>query len=68
MRLVEKLGPYIEGKDAIMRTSIDVLQQVAMTLYYLSDECRMRKTANTFGVMPRDNGTPWTKIHYINAY
>ena len=36
MRLAEELRPYIEGKDTIMRTSIDVLKQVAMTLYYLS--------------------------------
>ena len=50
MRLAEELRPYIEGKDTIMRTSIDVLKQVAMTLYYLSDEGRMRKTANAFGV------------------
>ena len=41
---------YIERKDTIMRTSTDVLKQVAMTLYYLSDEGRMRKTANAFGV------------------
>ena len=50
MRLAEELKPYIEGKDTIMRTSIDVLKQVAMTLYYLSDEGRMRKTTNAFGV------------------
>ena len=50
MRLAEQLRPYIEGKDTIMRTSIDVLKQVAMTLYYLSDEGRMRKTAKAFGV------------------
>ena len=50
MRLAEELRPYIEGKDTKMRTSIDVLKQVVMTLYYLSDESRMRKTANAFGV------------------
>ena len=27
MRLAEELRPYIEGKDTIMRTSIDVLKQ-----------------------------------------
>ena len=33
-----------------MRAPIDVERQVAMTLYYLSDEGRLRKTANAFGV------------------
>ena len=49
-RLAEELRPYIEGKDTIMRSSVDVLKQVAITLYYLSDEGRMRKTANAFGI------------------
>lgn len=31
-----------------MRSAIDVKKQVALTLYYLSDEGRMRKTANAF--------------------
>ena len=44
--LAEELKPYIEGKDTIMRSSIDVAKQVAVTLYYLSDEGRIRKTAN----------------------
>ena len=33
-----------------MRQCIDVEKQVALTLYYLADEGRMRKTANAFGV------------------
>ena len=33
-----------------MRKPIDVGTQVALTLYYLSDEGRMRKTANAFGL------------------
>lgn len=49
-RLAEELRPYIEGKDTIMRTSIDVLKQVAIALYYLGDEGRMCKRANAFGV------------------
>ena len=49
-RLAEELRPYSEGKDTIMRSSVDVLKQVAITLYYLSDEGRMRKTANAFGI------------------
>ncbi|XP_057298902.1 uncharacterized protein LOC130629642 [Hydractinia symbiolongicarpus] len=33
-----------------MRAAISVETQVALTLYYLSDEGRMRKTANAFGI------------------
>ena len=33
-----------------MRTPIEVERQVAVTLYYLSDEGRLRKTANAFGL------------------
>lgn len=49
-RLAEELRPYIEGKETIMRSPVDVVKQVAITLYYLSDEGRMRKTANAFGI------------------
>ena len=33
-----------------MRSPIDVERQIAVTLYYLSDEGRLRKTANAFGL------------------
>ena len=33
-----------------MRSAIDPVIQVAITLYYLSDEGRLRKTANVFGI------------------
>ena len=33
-----------------MRSAVDVKKQVALTLYYLSDEGRMKKTANAFGL------------------
>ena len=33
-----------------MRSSVDVNKQVALTLYYLADEGRLRKTANAFGL------------------
>ena len=49
-KIAENLRPYIEGRETIMRSPIDVIKQVAITLYYLSDEGRMRKTANAFGV------------------
>lgn len=49
-RLAEELRPFIQGKDTVMRTSIDPVKQVAITLYYLSDEGRLRKTANAFGI------------------
>ena len=38
LKLAEELRPYIEGKETIMRSPVDVVKQVALTLYYLSDE------------------------------
>ncbi|KAJ8001169.1 hypothetical protein DPEC_G00188490 [Dallia pectoralis] len=48
--LSEELSPYIEGQTTNMRAPITTLKRVALTLYYLSDEGRLRKTANAFGV------------------
>ena len=48
--LAVKLRPYIEGEEARMRSLMDVVKKVAITLYYLSDEGRFRKTANAFGI------------------
>ena len=50
LKLSEELRPYIEGKATRMRQPVDVVKKVACTLYYLSDEVRMRKTANAFGI------------------
>ena len=50
MVFVIPFRPFIEGKDTVMRSSIDVVKQVAITLYYLSDEGRIRKTANAHGI------------------
>ena len=50
LKLAEELRPYIEGKETIMHSPVDVVKQVASTLYYLSDKGRLRKTANAFGV------------------
>ena len=48
--LADQLRPYIEGRTTIMRAPVDVVKQVAVTLYYLSNEGRLRKTANAFGL------------------
>nr|XP_055026760.1 putative nuclease HARBI1 [Misgurnus anguillicaudatus] len=48
--LSEELSPYIKGETTNMRTPVGVLKKVACTLYYLSDEGRLRKTANAFGL------------------
>ncbi len=54
-RLVEELRPYIQGRDTAMRSSIDPVKvdpvKVAITLYYLSDEGRIWKTSNAFGIL-----------------
>lgn len=49
-KLAGEIRPYIEGQETIMRSPVDVVKQVACTLYYLSDEGRIRKTANAFGI------------------
>ena len=48
--LCDELRPYVEKETTIMRSPINVEKRVGMTLYYLSDEGRIRKTANAFGV------------------
>ena len=47
--LSDELRPYIEGEMTNMRAPVDVLKKVALTLYYLNDEGRLLKTANSFG-------------------
>lgn len=48
--LTEELRPHIEGKTTNMRTPIDPLLKVALTLYYLSNEGKLLKTASAFGL------------------
>ena len=48
--LCTQLRPFIEKKTTKMRVPISVETQVAVTLYYLSDEGRYRKVANAFGI------------------
>ncbi|KAM4577098.1 putative nuclease HARBI1 [Odontesthes bonariensis] len=48
--LTDLLRPHIEGQWTNMRQPVPALKKVACTLYYLSDEGRLRKTANSFGL------------------
>ena len=50
MGLCDELRPFLQRADTTMRKAIDVETQVAITLYYLADECRYRKVSNAFGV------------------
>ena len=50
MKLCDELRPYVERATTNMRAPVEVERQVALTLYYLSDEGRLRKTANAFGL------------------
>ena len=49
-RLCQELQPFIQRQTTTMRSPVEVERQVAITLYYLSDEGRLRKTANAFGL------------------
>lgn len=51
LKLCNELRPYIQKKSTHMRSSISVDKHLAVTLYYLSDEGRLRKSANTFGLL-----------------
>ena len=46
----EELGPYIQKQTTRFLKAISVEKQIASTLYYLSDEGRLRKVANAFGI------------------
>ena len=48
--LCDELRPFMQRQITIMHLPVDVEKQVALTLYYLSDEGRSRKTANAFGL------------------
>ena len=45
-KLCGELRPFIERKVTNMRLPVSVETHVASTIYYLSDEGRLRKTAN----------------------
>ena len=49
-KLCNELRPYIQRQTTAMRSPIEVEKQVALTLYYLSDEGHLRKSANSFGL------------------
>ena len=49
-KLCDELRPHIQKQVTNMRSPVTVEKQVALTLYYLSDEGRLRKVANAFGL------------------
>ena len=49
-KLCEELRAYLHKKTTNMRKPVSVKKQIAVTLYYLSDEGRYRKVANAFGL------------------
>ena len=49
-KLYDMLHLYIEYLVTIMRTPVYVKTQIAITLYYLSVEGRLRKVGNVFGL------------------
>ena len=49
-KLCDELCPFLEKKSTSMRHLISVEKQVAVKLYNLSDEGRLCKAANAFGI------------------
>ena len=50
MKLCDKVRPFLQKQSTGMRSAISVEKQVAVTLYYLSDEGKYFKVANGFGI------------------
>ena len=50
MKLCHELRPFLEKQTTAMRSPFSVERQVVSTLYYLQDEGRLRKVANSFGI------------------
>lgn len=50
LSLCDELGPHIDRSTTKMRAPVEIDRQVTLTLYYLADEGRMRKTAYAFGL------------------
>ena len=48
--ICNELGPHLAKKETVMRKPVSVETRVAVTPYYLSDEGRLRKVANAFGL------------------
>ena len=48
VKLCEELRAYLNKKTTNMRKPVSVEKQIAVTLYYLSDEGRYRKVTNAF--------------------
>ena len=50
LELCKELREHVQKIDTVMRAATDVETQVAIILYYLVDEERLRKVGNAFGV------------------
>lgn len=50
VQLSKILRPFVKGETTRLRVLVNVLTKVACTLYCPSDEGRLRKTANAFGL------------------
>ena len=66
-KLCDELRPFLEKKSTSMRHPITVEKQVAVTLYYLSDEGRLRKAANAFGIGRSTVSTIIRNVSYVLA-
>ena len=48
MQFYDRVRQFLQKQSIIMRSSMNVKKQVALTLYHLSDEGRNLKVANAF--------------------
>ena len=67
--LCNELRPFLQKKETHLRKPVSVETQVAVTLYYLSDEGRLRKVANAFGLGRSTVSTIIRQVtHVISSY
>lgn len=68
LKLCDELRPFIEKKSTNMRQCIETERQVALTLYYLSDEGHLRKTANAFGIARSTASVIIRRVCYVISF
>ena len=67
-RLCHELRPFLTKKKSNFRIPLSVELQVAVTLYYLSDESHYRKISNAFGIGKSTTSVIIRQTTFVIAY
>ena len=66
-QLCDELRPFLTKIHKNLREPLSVEKQLAVTLYYLCDEGRYRKVANSFGISRSTVSKVVRKVSYVIA-